>query len=313
MNNIAKALQAETIEEKKFNYYKLKNALDALPDKVKKAEMEYYEEGGCNLNDPADTKRCGLEYYLEIKREERIKALESFSNYENKNEEEAEEMSSFGIFDNLNLTNLFNKNIEGMVTCANDANNSCSNCLFDDKDCIEDTTISDGTTYISPCKYDEQLKILIDDLDFYQQLQENMGNVKKMNRTNRELHKQSLSYMDKQINEYKRKGKVDFRNASFYDNQGESYRNVIEIMKTLYWIVFAVLVFIFIYRKYYEIDSYGYVVIVSFTLIPLLLLKPFVQFIMLNMKRYNFLDTLYFTIALITLMTASFLYFITSK
>ena len=179
MNNIAKAVQAETIEEKKFNYYKLKNALDTLPDKVKKAEMEYYEEGGCNLNDPADTKRCGLEYYLEIKREERIKALESFSNYENKNEEEAEEMSSFGIFDNLNLANLFNKNIEGMVNCANDANNSCSSCLFDDNDCLEDTTISDGTTHISPCKYDEQLKILIDDLDFYQQLQQNMGNMKK--------------------------------------------------------------------------------------------------------------------------------------
>ena len=125
-NNIAKAVQATKIEEKKFEYNKLKNQYESLPERIKNAEMDYYEEGGCNLNDPSDTKRCGLEYYLEIKEDERRKALESFKNKEKENDLKAEEFTNFSFFDHFKLNNLFNKTVEGMAVEGSGENMTCN-------------------------------------------------------------------------------------------------------------------------------------------------------------------------------------------
>jgi hypothetical protein len=302
-NNIAKAVQATKIEEKKFEYNKLKNQYESLPERIKNAEMDYYKEGGCNLNDPSDTKRCGLEYYLEIKEDERRKALESFKNKEKENDLKAEEFINFSFFDSFKLNNLFNKTVEGMTIQGSGDNMTCNWDLSKNEfeNCTIKKKIIDSNTYVSPCMYNKELEILINE------------NSNKRDTLIKKILDSAKSYIGRGIDESDRKGKVDYRHATFYDKSTDSYKNTIQILNVLYWIVFSVLVFLFIYKKIYEVDSYGYMVILIFAIVPTLLLKPITNLVMLNVKRYHFIDTLYFTIALMTVLLAGFLYFITSK
>ena len=317
INNIDKAVQASRIEEKKYEYYKLKNDFDSLPRRIKLAEMDYYKEGGCNLNDPDDTKRCGFEYYLEIKQEERKKALESFKNKEKENDENAEEFTNFSFFDNFKLNNLFNKKIEGMkvVGTGNDMKCNWNENTSNFKACNNDLYQNPETkaTNVSPCKYNQELESLIQDEYIHRKMMEQVELQNNYNTEMNTLADKAKAYIGEGLREKERKGKVDFRHATFYDKATTDYKMGIEFMKVLYWIVFAIVVFIFIYKKIYEVDSYGYIVLLTFTLIPLLILKPFTNLIMLNVKRFHFIDTLYFTIAIITVSLISFLYLITSK
>ena len=308
-NNIAKAVQATKIEEKKFEYNKLKNQYESLPERIKNAEMDYYEEGGCNLNDPSDTKRCGLEYYLEIKEDERRKALESFKNKEKENDLKAEEFTNFSFFDHFKLNNLFNKTVEGMAVEGSGENMTCNwkKNMKNFENCNNEIKTIDNKTYVSPCKYNQELEHLIDDNSIHR------GMLESIKLQNKNILDSVKSYIGRGIDESDRKGKVDYRHATFYDKSTDSYKNTIQILNVLYWIVFSVLVFLFIYKKIYEVDSYGYMVILIFAIVPTLLLKPITNLVMLNVKRYHFIDTLYFTIAIITVLLASFLYFITSK
>ena len=133
------------------------------------------------------------------------------------------------------------------------------------------------------------------------------------NKIAKKLLDNAKSYIGRGIDESNRKEKVDYRHATFYDKSTDSYKNTIQILNVLYWIVFSVLVFLFIYKKIYEVDSYGYMVILIFAIVPTILLNPITKLVMVNIKRYHFIDTLYFTIAIITVLLAGFLYFITSK
>ncbi len=314
-NNIAKAVQATKIEEKKFEYNKLKNQYESLPERIKNAEMDYYEEGGCNLNDPSDTKRCGLEYYLEIKEDERRKALESFKNKEKENDLKAEEFTNFSFFDHFKLNNLFNKTVEGMAVEGSGDDMTYNWDSIKDKfeTCDEEIKTINFKTYVSPCKYNQELEHLIDDNSIHRGMLKSMHSQKSHNKNIKKILDSAKSYIGRGIDESDRKGKVDYRHATFYDKSTDSYKNTIQILNVLYWIVFSVLVFLFIYKKIYEVDSYGYMVILIFAIVPTLLLKPITNLVMLNVKRYHFIDTLYFTIAIITVLLASFLYFITSK
>ena len=315
INNIDKAVQASRIEEKKYEYYKLKNDYDSLPRRIKLAEMDYYKEGGCNLNDPDDTKRCGFEYYLEIKQEERKKALESFKNIEKENDETAEELTTFGFFDNFKLGNLFNKKVEGMAVEGTGNDMTCNWEKNKDKFslCENDLYKYNNVTNVAPCKYNQELDSLIEDEYIHRKMVEQVELQNSYKSKINTLVDKAKAYIGKGIRENERKGKVDFRHATFYDKLTTDYKMTIETMQVLYWIVFAILVFIFIYKKIYEVDTYGYMVILTFTLIPILILKPFTNLIMLNVKRFHFIDTLYFTIAIVTLALISFLYLITSK
>ena len=318
-NNIAKAVQATKIEEKKFEYNKLKNQYESLPERIKNAEMDYYEEGGCNLNDPSDTKRCGLEYYLEIKEDERRKALESFKNKEKENDLKAEEFTNFSFFDHFKLNNLFNKTVEGMAVEGSGENMTCNwkKNMTDFEDCKNELyhmpKHHSNKPVIHPCKYNQELEHLIDDNSIHRGMLKSMHSQKSHNKNIKKILDSAKSYIGRGIDESDRKGKVDYRHATFYDKSTDSYKNTIQILNVLYWIVFSVLVFLFIYKKIYEVDSYGYMVILIFAIVPTLLLKPITNLVMLNVKRYHFIDTLYFTIAIITVLLASFLYFITSK
>jgi len=317
-NNIAKAVQATKIEEKKFEYNKLKNQYESLPERIKNAEMDYYKEGGCNLNDPSDTKRCGLEYYLEIKEDERRKALESFKNKEKENDLKAEEFTNFSFFDSFKLNNLFNKTVEGMVVVGSGNNRTCNWDLSKNEfeKCKKELyTPQYGQTnpVIHPCKYNQELEILINDNSIHRGMLKTMQSQMSHNKIAKKLLDNAKSYIGRDIDESNRKENVDYRHATFYDKSTDSYKNTIQILNVLYWIVFSVLVFLFIYKKIYEVDSYGYMVILIFAIVPTLLLKPITNLVMLNVKRYHFIDTLYFTIAIITVLLAGFLYFITSK
>lgn len=321
MNNIAKAVQATKIEEKKYEYYKLKTQYESLPKRIKNAEMDYYEEGGCNLNDSSDTKRCGLEYYSEIKEDERRKALESFKNKEKENDLEAEEFTNFSFFDSFKLNNLFNKTVEGMttvgygdnMTCDWDSNkNKFEACHKELTDEMIDRN-DKKHTYVAPCKYNQELEHLIDDNSIHSGMLKAIHSQKDHNKNIKKIVDGAKSYIGQGIDESDRKGKVDYRYATFYDKSTDSYKNTIQILHVLYWIVFSALVFLFIYKKIYEVDGYGYIVILIFATVPTILLNPITKLVMVNIKRYHFIDTLYFTIALMTVLLAGFLYFITSK
>ena len=167
--------------------------------------------------------------------------------------------------------------------------------------------------HIHPCKYNQELEHLIDDNSIHRGMLKSMHSQKSHNKNIKNILDSAKSYIGRGIDESDRKGKVDYRHATFYDKSTDSYKNTIQILNVLYWIVFSVLVFLFIYKKIYEVDSYGYMVILIFAIVPTLLLKPITNLVMLNVKRYHFIDTLYFTIAIITVLLTSFLYFITSK
>jgi len=316
INNIDKAVQASKIEKKKHEYYKLKELQEKLPNRLKNAEIAYYKEGGCNLNDPSDTKQCGLEYYLDIKKQERIKALESFTNSSTKNDEEAEEINSYSFFDNLKLSNLFNKTVEGMEVSANgecDWNKNTQQF----KDCnkhFQEIEFDNGKeTIYHPCKYNNDLELLIDELDEYRKIRNTIGDqTKHLNKISK-LSSESVQYMDNGIKKHQQQSMADYRNATFYDKHSESYINTINTLKSFYWLVLVLLTGSFLYKRYYEKDVFGYVVISLFILFPLFLLKPFANFIMLNVKRYHFIDTLYFTIAIASVLLVMLLYFITSQ
>lgn len=314
-NNIAKAVQATKIEEKKFEYNKLKIQYESLPKRIKNAEMDYYKEGGCNLNDPSDTKRCGLEYYLEIKEDERRKALESFKNKEKENDLKAEEFTNFSFFDHFKLNNLFNKTVEGMAVEGSGDDNTCKQIIETIKDCKKELYTPNNLTNpeIHPCKYNQELQQLIVDNSIHSHMLESIKSQMSHNKIAKKLLDNAKSYIGRGIDESNRKEKVDYRHATFYDKSTDSYKNTIQILNVLYWIVFSVLVFLFIYKKIYEVDSYGYMVILIFAIVPTILLNPITKLVMVNIKRYHFIDTLYFTIAIITVLLAGFLYFITSK
>ena len=317
INNIDKAVQASKIEKKKHEYYKLKELQEKLPKRLKNAEIAYYKEGGCNLNDPSDTKQCGLEYYLDIKKQERIKALESFTNNSTKNDEEAEEINSYSFFDNLKLSNLFNKTVEGLQmsgtgnTCdwtANADNFKACNNHF------QEIEFDNGKeTIYSPCKYNNDLELLIDELDEYRKIRNTIGDQTKYLNKISKLSSESVQYMDNGIKKHQQQSMADYRNATFYDKHSESYINTIKTLKSFYWLVLVLLTAAFLYKRYYEKNVFGYVVISLFILFPLFLLKPFANFIMLNVKRYHFIDTLYFTIAIASVLLVMLLYFITSQ
>ena len=312
INNIDKAVQASKIEKKKHEYYKLKELQEKLPNRLKNAEIAYYKEGGCNLNDPSDTKQCGLEYYLDIKKQERIKALESFTNSSTKNDEEAEEINSYSFFDNLKLSNLFNKTVEGMEGSCDwnaiaDKLKTCNNHFREIQIEGEDITL------YHPCKYNNDLELLINELEEYRIIQNTIGDQTKYLNKISKLSSESVQYMDNGIKKHQQQSMADYRNATFYDKHSESYINTINTLKSFYWLVLVLLTAAFLYKRYYEKDVFGYVVISLFILFPLFLLKPFANFIMLNVKRYHFIDTLYFTIAIASVLLVMFLYFITSQ
>ena len=318
INNIDKAVQASKIEKKKHEYYKLKELQEKLPNRLKNAEIAYYKEGGCNLNDPSDTKQCGLEYYLDIKKQERIKALETFTNSSTKNDEEAEEINSYSFFDNLKLSNLFNKTVEGMKvnddeeTCDWNLNQgtfkACNNHFQEIR--FDNNNVK---TVYHPCKYNNDLELLIDELEEYRTIKNTIGDQTKYLNKISKLSSESVQYMDNGIKKHQQQSMADYRNATFYDKHSESYINTINTLKSFYWLVLVLLTAAFLYKRYYEKDVFGYVVISLFILFPLFLLKPFANFIMLNVKRYHFIDTLYFTIAIASVLLVMFLYFITSQ
>jgi len=308
INNIDKAIQATKIEEKKSKYYKLKGEYDNLPARIKKAEMDYYTEGGCNLNDIGDTKRCGLEYYLEIKREERQKILESFTNYRKQKDEDAEELSSVGLFDTIGLNKLFNKTIEGM-TYDNDTCDWTKDWPNEDE-IFQD---NDGPSHITSYKYNEELEILIDKLNSIKKMAGHTSKLRKNDTKMSDIVANGNMNLDKEKRERIRKGKIDYRNAIFYNKMTNEYKTAIRILEIIYWIVFTVLIILFIYKKQYEVDRMAFIVILTFAIIPFVLLKPMVEFIMLNVKRYHFIDTLYFTIAVGTVALTSVLYLMTSQ
>tara|TARA_B110000003_G_scaffold202507_1_gene201200 strand:+ start:4621 stop:5550 length:930 start_codon:yes stop_codon:yes gene_type:complete len=308
INNIDKAIQATKIEEKKSKYYKLKGEYDTLPARIKKAEMDYYTEGGCNLNDIGDTKRCGLEYYLEIKREERQKILESFTNYRKQKDEDAEELSSVGLFDTIGLNKLFNKTIEGM-TYDNDTCDWTKDWPNEDE-IFQD---NDRTSHITSYKYNEELEILIDKLNSIKKMAGHTSKLRKNDTKMSDIVANGNMNLDKEKRERIRKGKIDYRNAIFYNKMTNEYKTAIRILEIIYWIVFTVLIILFIYKKQYEVDRMAFIVILTFAIIPFVLLKPMVEFIMLNVKRYHFIDTLYFTIAVGTVALTSVLYLMTSQ
>ena len=319
--NINKAVQATKIEKKRHEYYKLKELEEKLPGRLKNAEIAYYEEGGCNLNDPSDTKNCGLEYYLDIKKEERIKALEGFINNNNKNDEQAEEMNSYSIFDNFKLSNLFSKTVEGMQLNENkecdwtrepDRFKTCLNPTFTVKVPDEDDNVID-VPVPHPCKYNNDLETLIDQFIEYKKIDNTIGGQTDYLNKMSELYSEASQIMNKSINKYKQKSSVDYRNAYFYDKHSTSYINTIATLKNIYWIVLIILTITFLYKRYYENDVFGYLVISLFIITPLFLLKSFANLIMLNVKRYHFIDTLYFTIGIATVLLAMFLYFLTSQ
>jgi hypothetical protein len=312
INNIDKAVQASKIEKKKHEYYKLKELQEKLPKRLKNAEIAYYKEGGCNLNDPSDTKQCGLEYYLDIKKQERIKALESFTNSSTKNDEEAEEINSYSFFDNLKLSNLFNKTVEGLQGSGN----TCDLTTNAFKACNKHFTeigINNEKTVYHPCKYNNDLELLIDELEEYRKIKNTIGDQTKYLNKISKLSSESVQYMDNGIKKHQQQSMADYRNATFYDKHSESYINTINTLKSFYWLVLVLLTAAFLYKRHYEKDVFGYVVISLFILFPLFLLKPFANFIMLNVKRYHFIDTLYFTIAIASVLLVMLLYFITSQ
>ena len=318
INNIDKAVQASKIEKKKHEYYKLKELQEKLPKRLKNAEIAYYKEGGCNLNDPSDTKQCGLEYYLDIKKQERIKALESFTNSSTKNDEEAEEINSYSFFDNLKLSNLFNKTVEGLKVIDNGKTCDWTQNTQTFKDCnkhFQEIEFNNGEkiTLYHPCKYNNDLELLIDELDEYRKIRNTIGDQTKYLNKISKLSSESVQYMDNGIKKHQQQSMADYRNATFYDKHSESYINTINTLKSFYWLVLVLLTGAFLYKRYYEKDVFGYVVISLFILFPLFLLKPFANFIMLNVKRYHFIDTLYFTIAIASVLLVMFLYFITSQ
>jgi len=311
ISNIDKAVQEAKIQEKKDKYYTLQNQYESLPERIKKAEMQYYQEGGCNLHDDTDKTRCGMEYYLDIKREERKKALESFSNYTNQNEEDAEELSSVGFFDSIGLKNLFNNTIEGMgLNDEGECDWNKNKDVFNS--CETSTTVIDGMSYTKACKFNQELDNLIYDDFIHRKMIEERKNQQTHNEKINEKIIDTSELLDKGTRESVRKGKVDYRHATFYDKTSDNYREVINILNTIYWIVFISLVIFFIYNKHYEVEKSGYMVLIAFSLIPIIL-RQIVGVIMLYAKRYHFIDTLYSIIAIGTLALTAFLYFITSN
>ena len=311
ISNIDKIVQESKIQEKKDKYYKLKNEYESLPERINKAEMQYYQEGGCNLNDDSDKTRCGMEYYLDIKREERKKAFESFTDYSNKNDEDAEEISSVGFFDTINLKNLFNKTVEGM---ALNNDNECdwkTNISNFDK-CEPNSIDYNGNTYKKACYYNTELDNLISDDFIHRKMIKERKEQQQYNKKINEKIVDTSELLDKTKRNNIRKGKVDYRHAIFYYKSSDVYRETIGILNTIYWIVFVSLVLFFIYNKHYEIEKTGYLVLLTFSIIPFIL-KPIVRNIMLFTKRYHFMDTLYMVIALGTLSLTAFLYYITSN
>tara|TARA_B110000858_G_scaffold39151_1_gene44377 strand:+ start:3255 stop:4193 length:939 start_codon:yes stop_codon:yes gene_type:complete len=306
ISNIDKVVQQSKIQEKKDKYYTLKNEFDSLPERIKKVEMQYYQEGGCNLNDDTDRTRCGMEYYLDIKREERKKAFESFANYSNQNEEEAEELSSVGFFDTIGLTKLFNKTVEGMSLDSDDK------CDWDtNTDAFQRCEPSDDNN-VKACKYNQEIDNLINDDYIHRKMIEERVQQQSYNSKINEKIANTGELLDKGTRENIRKGMVDYRHATFYDKKSDTYRNTIDVLNTIYWIVFVSLVVFFIYNKHYEIEQTGYLVLLVFSIIPFVL-KPFVKLIMLYAKRYHFIDTLYTIIATGTVGLIGFLYYITSN
>lgn len=312
ISNIDKVVQESKIQEKKDKYYTLKNEYDSLSERIKKAEMQYYQEGGCNLHDDTDKTRCGMEYYLDIKREERKKALESFANYSNQNEEDAEELTSVGFFDTIGLTKLFNKKVEGMSlsedgeTCDWDKNTDAFN------KCDPNTSVIDGVSYTKACKYNDELNRLIYDDFIHRKMIKERSEQQQHNSKINEKIVDTSELLDKGRRESIRKGKVDYRHATFYDKASDNFREVITILNTVYWIVLISLVVFFIYNKHYEVEKTGYLVILAFSIMPIVL-KPIVRFIMINAKRYHFIDTIYTIIAIGTISLTAFLYYITSN
>lgn len=306
ISNIDKVVQQSKIQEKKDKYYRLKNEYDSFPERIKKVEMQYYQEGGCNLNDDTDKTRCGMEYYLDIKRKERKKALESFANYSNQNEEEAEELSSVGFFDTIGLTKMFNKTVEGMGL-VNDT------CDWDkNKDEFQTCEPSKIEGEYKPCKYNQEIDNLIYDDYIHRKMIKEREEQQSYNSKINEKIADTGELLDKETRESIRKGSVDYRHATFYDKKSDTYRNTIIILNSIYWIVFVSLVVFFIYNKHYETEQTGYLVLLAFSIIPFVL-KSVVNFIMLYAKRYHFIDTLYTIIAVGTIGLVGFLYYITSN
>jgi hypothetical protein len=310
ISNINKVVQESKIQEAKDKYYKLKNEYETLPERIEKSEMQYYQEGGCNLNDDTDRKRCGMEYYLDIKREERKKVFESFTDYSNDNDVNAEELSNVGIFDSNSLIKMFNKTVEGM-TVDNDKCNWDKN-ITAFQQCNPDTESIAGVDYPKACKYNNELDISITNDYIHRKMKKEL----ELQRAYNSIIENKI-YDDDNLNgnrtgENIRKSKVDYRHAVFYDAKSDKYRNFIEILNTIYWIVFTILVVFFIYNKHYENEKSGYLVLIAFSIIPFIL-KPVVKFIMLNVNRHHYMDTVYTIIALGTLMLGGSLYFITSN
>ena len=314
--NIDKTVKATLIEKRRGEYYELKKLQEGLPKRIKNAEIAYYKEGGCNLNDSTDTKRCGLEYYLDIKKQERIKSLESFANKMEKNSEQAEELNNYGIFDNIKLSNLFNKKIEGMTSDGNTCNWKNNVDLF--KNCSKPfvnikSDDNNDLTIEAPCKYNNDLTQLIDELNEYKQIQQKIGDQTQYLNKISKVSSESVHHMSSGIKDYHRKSMIDYRNATFYDKHTESYINTIDTLKNIYWFVLVVLTCIFIYKKHYKKDPFGYIVLITFILFPLILIKPIANLIMLTVKRYYFIDTLYFTVAITSVLLGVLLYFITTR
>lgn len=319
ISNINTLVKQKKIQEKMDEYYKLKNEYESLPERIKQTELEYYQEGGCNLKDDTDKTNCGMEYYLDIKREERKKALESFANLSNKNEEDAEELSSIGLFNTLGLKKLFNKSIEGMdvmrdggatmgdyTQCDWSKNKEVFN------ECSSEKIEIDETNYIHPCKFNKDMDNLIEDLVSLRDMKKRVNEQKEYNEKITEKIIDTEDLLGKGNRERIRKGKVGYRHATFYDKVGESQKNAISILKTIYWVVFICLVVFYIYNKFYQIEKKGTLILILFLTIPYIL-SYIVKFIMHYTKRYHFIDTLYTVIAIGTVSLAGFLYFLISN
>ena len=234
--------------------------------------------------------------------------MESFTNYRKQKDEDAEELSSVGLFDTIGLNKLFNKTIEGM-TYDNDTCDWTKDWPNEDE-IFQD---NDGPSHITSYKYNEELEILIDKLNSIKKMAGHTSKLRKNDTKMSDIVANGNMNLDKEKRERIRKGKIDYRNAIFYNKMTNEYKTAIRILEIIYWIVFTVLIILFIYKKQYEVDRMAFIVILTFAIIPFVLLKPMVEFIMLNVKRYHFIDTLYFTIAVGTVALTSVLYLMTSQ
>ena len=78
----------------------------------------------------------------------------------------------------------------------------------------------ENITVYHPCKYNNDLELLIDELDEYRKIKNTIGDQTKYLNKISKLSSESVQYMDNGI-KHQQQSMADYRNATFYDKHSK--------------------------------------------------------------------------------------------